>query len=80
MFVADVCNAWKLFDRKKIGPHCAKFQKKKILEQIQSYEDAPFRAQNGPFAPNKFFLEKIVNTVFVYILAHFIVKILKSRS
>ena len=28
---------------------------KKFLQQIQSYEDAPFWAQNGPFAPNKFF-------------------------
>ena len=65
---------------KKLDLIVQNFKTKKILEQIKSYEDAPFRAQNGPFAPNKFFLEKIINTVFVYILAHFIVKILKSRS
>ena len=31
-----------------------------------------FWAQNGPFAPNKIFLEKIINIIFIYLLAPFI--------
>ena len=33
-----------------------------------------FGAQNGPFAPNSFFffLEKIINIIFIYLLAPFI--------
>ena len=32
---------------------------KKLLQRIQSYEDAPFWAQYGPFAP-KFFFGKLL--------------------
>ena len=34
--------------------HSAKFFKK-ILEQIQSYEDVPFSAQNAPICPEQNF-------------------------
>ena len=33
-----------------------------------------FWAKNGPFAPNKFFLKKIINITFIYLLALFIVQ------
>ena len=33
---------------------------KKILQRIQSYVDAPFWAQNDPFAPNKFSVGKLL--------------------
>ena len=33
---------------------------KKFFELIQSYQDVPFLAKNGPFAPNEFFFEKLL--------------------
>ena len=33
---------------------------KKFLQQIQSFEDAPFWAQKGPFSPN--FFEKLLKS------------------
>ena len=39
-----------------------KTKKKKFLLQIQSYEDAPFWAQNGPLAPNKIFFGKLLKS------------------
>ena len=33
-----------------------------------------FQAQNGPFAPNKFFLVKTIHITFIYLLAPFIVQ------
>ena len=44
---------------------------KKFLQRIQSYEHAPFWAQNGLFAANKFFW-KIINIILIYLLASFI--------
>ena len=35
---------------------------KKIFLDIKSYEDAPFWTQNGPFAPNKIFLGKLLKS------------------
>ena len=59
-----------------IGPfHCTKF-KKKFLQQILSYEDAPFWAKNGPFAPN-FFLEKII-IIFILLFDSLIVQDFKK--
>ena len=51
---------------------------KKLLQQIQSYEDAPFWAQNGPFARNKFFFWKIINVILIPLLAPFIVHSFKK--
>ena len=36
-------------------------------------------AQNGPFAPNKSFLGKIINTIFIYLLAPVIMQIFKKN-
>ena len=33
---------------------------KKIIQRIQSYEDAPFLGPNDPFAPDKFFFGKLL--------------------
>ena len=33
-----------------------------------------FCVQNGPFEQNNFFLEKIMNIIFIYLLTPFIVK------
>ena len=59
-----------------IGPfHCAKF-KKKFLQRIQSHEDVPFLVPKWSIFPKQiFFLEKIINIVFIYLLAPFIVQI-----
>ena len=37
-----------------------------------------FWAKNGPFAPNKIFLEKIINIIFIYLLTPFIVQNFKN--
>ena len=53
--------------------------KKKILQQIQSYEDAPFLRPKWSICPKeKFFLEKIINIIFIYLLAPFIVQNIKK--
>ena len=49
---------------------------KKLLQQIQSYEDAPFWTQNGPFAP--IFFWKIINIILIHLLAPFIVHSFKK--
>ena len=59
-----------------IGPfNCAK-KFLKILRQIQSYEDAPFLGCTiFPFAPIFFFFfGKVINIIFIYLLAPFIVQ------
>ena len=44
------------------GPfHCAKFQKKKLLQQIQSYEYAPFVGPKWSICLNDNFFRKPVN-------------------
>ena len=56
-----------------IGPlHCAKF--KKILERIQSYENASFLSPKIYPKQIYFFLEKFINTIFIYLLVPFIVQ------
>ena len=37
-----------------------------------------FCAQNGPFAPNKFFLGEIINIILIYLLAPFLVQNFKK--
>lgn len=47
---------------------------KKFLEQFQSYEGIKahhFLTQNGPYAPNKNFLEKAIIIIFNHLLAIF---------
>ena len=44
---------------------------KKFLQQIQSHQDAPFLGPNRSIFPNKFFW-KIINIIFIYLLAPFI--------
>ena len=51
---------------------------KKFLEPIQSYEDVPFLAQNGPFVLNNIFLVQTIIIIFIYLLALFIVQNLKK--
>ena len=53
--------------------HCAKF-KKKILEPIQSYEDVPFSSPKWPICPEQNFFGKIIDTIFIYLSALFIVQ------
>ena len=50
---------------------------KKLLQLIQSCEDAPVWTQNGPFAPQLFFW-KIINIILVWLLAPFIVQDFKK--
>ena len=61
------------------------FQWRKFLKN--SYNESRimrmhhFWTQNGPFAPNKkFFLKKIINIIFIYLLAPFIVQNFKKKS
>ena len=49
-----------------------------FLGPIQSCEDVPFQAQNGPFVMNKNFLVETIIITFIYILALFIVQNLKK--
>ena len=49
---------------------------KNFLQRNQNYEDAPFLAQNGPFAPNFFW--KIINITLIFPLAPFIVQNFKK--
>ena len=50
---------------------------KKFLQQIQSYEDAPFFGPKIVYLP-QFFFWKIINITFIYLLAPFIVKNFKK--
>ena len=47
--------------------------KKKILQQIQSYEDAPFLGPKWSICPSNFFFLKIIKIILIYLLAPFIV-------
>ena len=46
---------------------------KKFLQQIQSYEDVPFLGPKWSISPNLFFFffEKMINIIFIYLLAPF---------
>ena len=51
---------------------------KQLLGPIQNYEVCHFRAQNGPFALNNFFLVKTINITFIQLLALFMVQNFKN--
>ena len=52
---------------------------KNFLQQIQSYENVPFLGSKWSICPKQiFFLEKIINVIFIYLLALFIVQNLKK--
>ena len=56
----------------------AKFLKK-FFQQLQSHEDTPFWNPKRSLCPKQtFFLEKIMNIIFIYLLAPFIVKNFKK--
>ena len=65
-----------------IGPFQWRKFKKKILQWIQDYEDASFLDPKWSICPKEiFFLKKIINIIFIYLLASFIVqKFLKSLT
>ena len=48
--------------------HCAKL-KKNSYSKSRVMRMHYFWAQNGPFAPNNFFLEKNINIIFIYLLS-----------
>ena len=52
---------------------------KKFFERIQSFSTQNW-PQDGPFSPNKNFLGKIINIVFIYLLAPFTVQNLKKKN
>ena len=45
---------------------------KKFLQQIQSYEDAPFLGPKWSICPKQIFFWKIINITLIYLLAPFI--------
>ena len=47
---------------------------KKFLQQIQSYEDAPFLGPKWSICPKQIFFWKIINIILIYLLAPFIVQ------
>ena len=51
---------------------------KKFLQRIQNYDNAPFLAQSGPFAPQIFFSENDITIILIYLLAPFIVQNFKK--
>ena len=51
---------------------------KKFLQQIQSYEDAPFLGPKWPISPTQIFFGKIINIILIYLLAPFIVQNFKK--
>ena len=51
---------------------------KQSLEWIQSYDDAPFSRQNGPFGPNEFFFKKTINIRSMHLLVPLIVQDFKK--
>ena len=57
-----------------ISPFIVQNRKKKILKPIHSYENVPFRVQNGPLALDKMFLVKTNDITFIHLLAPFIVQ------
>ena len=57
--------------------HCAKL--KKALQRIQIYEDASFLGPKWFIRPKQFFFwKKIINIIFIYLLARFILQNLKQ--
>ena len=48
--------------------------KKKILQQIQSYEDVPFLGPKWSICPKQWFFQKIIKITLIYLLATFIVQ------
>ena len=51
---------------------------KKILQRIQSYEDAPFLGPKWSICPKQFCFWKIINIILIYLLAPFIGQNLKK--
>ena len=51
---------------------------KKLLQQIQSYEYAPFLGPQWPICPKQIFFSKIINIILIYLLAPFIVQNFKK--
>ena len=51
---------------------------KKFLQQIQSYEDAPFLGPKWSICPKQIFLKKIINIILIYLLVPFIVQNFKK--
>ena len=45
---------------------------KKFLQQIQSFEDAPFLGPKWSMCPREIFFSKIINIFLIYLLAPFI--------
>ena len=52
---------------------------KKFLQQIQSYEDVIFGTQMVHLPQTNFFLKKIINVIFIYLLAPFILQKFKKK-
>ena len=53
---------------------------KKLLQQIQSYEYAPFLGPQWPICPKQKSFSKIINIILIYLLAPFIVQNFKNSS
>ena len=51
---------------------------KKLLQQIQSYEYAPFLDPQWPICPKQKSFSKIINIILIYLLAPFIVQNFKK--
>ena len=51
---------------------------KKFLQQIQSYEDAPFLGPKWSICPKQIFFWKIINIILIYLLAPFIAQNFKK--
>ena len=50
----------------------------KLLQRIQSYEDAPFLGPKWSICPKQIFLKKIINIILIYLLVPFIVQNFKN--
>ena len=50
----------------------------KLLQRIQSYEDAPFLGTKWSICPKQIFLKKITNIILIYLLVPFIVQNFKN--
>ena len=53
---------------------------KKFLQRIQNYEDASFLGPKWSICPKQIFLKKIINIIFIYLLAPFVAQNLKKNS
>ena len=51
---------------------------KKFLQWIQNYEDASFLGPKWSICPKQIFLKKIINIIFIYLLAPFVAQNLKK--